>query len=182
MKRKIMIAITLCCLLFASCGNDNKVHIDWNTTKVYRWQDYFSTDEYPFEEDFEQKIELTDFPDTVFIWRTFGIVASIDGEECVLATGMPLWNAFFTDLNSDGFPELCTTVSFGSGIVDNHIVVYDYHNEKEYTLWERMHFDYSLYLDNGELFVLKSPYWNKEGDLEEVGKLQIENDILKFKP
>ena len=33
---------------------------------------------------------------------------------------MPLWNAYFTDLNGDGSPELCITVSYGSSMFDEY--------------------------------------------------------------
>lgn len=166
--------------------SDNKmVQVDWEHNKVYQWQDYSEADGNPFGEDFERKLELTDFPDTVFIWRNDGIYSYVNEEESLLAAGMPLWNAFFTDLNFDGFPELCTTAMWGNGISDNHIIVYDYHNKKEYALWRRAEFDYSLYLENDELYVLELPY-SGNGDIKsntkgDVGHLAIENDELVMK-
>ena len=79
------------------------------------------------------------------------------------------------------------TVSFGSGIVDEHIIVYDLRNEKEYTLWERMEYDYVLFMENGELFVRKNDYEKSissfwEDHIGEKGKLRIENNELVFVP
>lgn len=152
---------------------------NWDQNKVYQWG------EYPFEEDFELKLELAEFPDTVFIWRENTIYAYENGQERGLVEGMPLLNAYFTDLNGDGYPELCTTVAFGSGIVDEHIIVYDYHNDKAYTLWDRMEFDYILFSEDGELYVMKLSYDrdSRYGDSEAVvGGLAIENGELIMKP
>lgn len=164
---------------------NNVVQVDWECQKVYKWKDYFyynyETDENPPVYDFELKLELKDFPDTVFIWRNDGIYSYENGEEYPLAYGTSLWNAFFTDLNSDGFPELCVTVSIGSGIIDDHIIVYDYHNKKNYVLAERFNFDYSLYLENDELYVRKLPYLRGENSEADIGKLAIENDELVMK-
>ena len=162
--------------------SDNKiVQVDWEHNKVYQWQDYSEADGNPFGEDFERKLELADFPDTVFIWRNDSIYAYANGEESTLASGMPLWNAFFADLNSDGFPELCTTASIGNGLSDDHVIVYDYHNKKEYALWRRAEFDYSLYLENDELYVRELPYERDKNTKAKIGQLAIENGELVMK-
>lgn len=73
---------------------------------------------------------------------------------------------------------------FGYGLCDEHIAVYDYHNSHNYFLWDRGQYDYSLFLDNNELYVKKSPYgwWMEESNEPyEIGKLAIENDFLIFK-
>lgn len=146
--------------------------------EVYLWQDYFETDEFPFGEDFELKYELAEFPDTVFIWKDYTIYSYENGEERSIVSGMPLWNAFFTDLNADGYPELCTTASWGSGIVSDSVFVFDYHNDKAYGLSDRMNYDYSLYLKNGKLYVRQLPYNRDENTKANVGKLAIKNDEL----
>lgn len=164
-----------------SIADDNKAQVDWKNKNVYKWQDYYEADEYQFGEDFELKLELTEFPDTVFIWRDTNIYACANGQEHMLVSGMPLWNAFYTDLNSDGFPELCATVSMGSGIVDEHIIVYDYHNEKEYILEDRTKYDYSLYIEDDELCVRQLPYSEKDKSKAVIGTLAIKDDGLVFK-
>lgn len=186
--KKIMVLLTTTTLLLCTACSNSKtnentdiVNVDWENNKVYKWQDYYKYAESPFGEDFEIQLKLADFPDTVFIWRTFSISDYTNGEERVLVNGMPVVNAFFTDLNSDGFPELCTSVCFGNGICDEHIVVYDYHNEIEHTIWDRMNFDYFLYLENDELYVRELPYVRGENPEENIGKLVIENDKLVMK-
>ena len=78
--------------------------------------------------------------------------------ETVLFSGMPIWNACFLDVTGDGLPDLCATVSYGSGMVDTHVVVYDYANRQEYTLWDRGFFDYSLRVEDGKLLCDQKPY------------------------
>lgn len=182
MNCRIFIIILLCCL-FASCDKVKQLQDDLDSNKVYQWADYSDAEEFPFDEDFELKIKLDVFPDTEFVWRQYEILAYSDGKENVLVDGM-LLNAFFTDINDDGFPELCSSVMCGSGIVDEHIVVYDYHNGKNYCLWDRGEYDYILFLENNELYVKKSPYmrWLEESsEHSEIGRLAIENDSLIFK-
>ena len=87
------------------------------------------------------------FPDVLFAYDGYQITA--DGK--TLIQGMPIWNVYLTDLNGDQKAEICTTVGYGSGLIDTHVVVYDYANSQEYTLWERGVYDYSLRLDNGVL-------------------------------
>lgn len=187
MKKTIILLTIIALSLCTACSNSEKsentasVTVDWNTNKVYQWQDYSQDEKFPVGEDFEIQLRLADFPDTVFIWRELSISSQKNGEERVLVNGMPIMNAFFTDLNSDGFPELCSSVYFGSGICDEHLVVYDYHNEMTYTLWDRMKFNYSLYLENDDLYVRELPYLKGENTEENIGKLLIENNELVIK-
>ena len=102
----------------------------------------------------EAELKTPEFPGVLFHWDGYNITA--DGE--TLIQGMPTWNAYLTDLNGDGKPEICATVSFGSGMIDTHVVVYDYVNRQEYTLWDRGEYDYSLRMDSGMLICEKYSY------------------------
>jgi hypothetical protein len=77
---------------------------------------------------------------------------------------MPIWNTYFCDLTGDGLPELCSTLSFGSGMIDNRVMIYDYANGVSYELSDRGYYDYSLRLDeaDGRLYVDKTLYPNGE--------------------
>ena len=45
---------------------------------------------------------------------------AVTGNEITsLYTGMPIWNVYFCDLTGDGLPELCSSISGGSGMIDN---------------------------------------------------------------
>jgi hypothetical protein len=97
-------------------------------------------------------------------------VTRTDTGEAVL-NGMPIWNIFLCDLTGDGTRELCATVSFGSGIVDNHIIVADLTTGEQHTLWERGEYDYTLHLEQGELLCEKRSY--RTGALVEKGQFAL---------
>ena len=110
--------------------------------------------------DFPQNLEARNpaFPGVTFRCNGYEMKAEDDMGETVLFSGMPIWNACFTDVTGDGLPDVCATVSFGSGMVDTHVVVYDYANGQEYTLWDRGIFDYWLRVEDGKLLCDQKPY------------------------
>lgn len=179
MKHKIFHLLIAGFLVLTSCSDSKEIKNNWEQNKIYKWGDYFKSSEY-LDEDFELTMTLENFPDTTFKWTEFSVEAIENRNEKLLVSGMPVLNVYFADLTNDGFPELCSTVMYGSGICDRHIEVFDYKNDKKYTLWERMLYDYNLIMENNELLVKKFPYSYYEDDKTEIGKLIIEDDILKF--
>lgn len=179
MKQRILFLLISAFLLLTSCSQNKEIQTNWEQNKVYKWSDYFKNSEYP-DEDFEEEIMISDFPDVTFKWTEFSVKAIENGNEKGLISGMPVLSVYFTDLTNDGFPEICSTVMCGSGIVDSHIEVFDYKTNKLYTLWERMLYDYNLIMENNELLVEKRPYFYYGDDTVETGKLIIEDDVLKF--
>ena len=142
--------------------------------KVVQWFDYYNDFE-GFSWDSTKEITVAAFPGVTFRWMA-GVEAIENGSTRTLFQGMPLWNVFFADVTGDDKPELCATVSFGSGMIDDHIVVYDYENRQSYTLWERGTFDYHLYMNNGALYVGKTPY---DGDKQiDYGTLTMQDGLL----
>lgn len=85
-------------------------------------------------------------------------IAHPDGTITTVLSGMPIRNAYFCDLNGDGVSELCAGTSFGSGMVDDRICVYDFVAEKHYALQARGEYDYTLSEENGVLMVTMRPY------------------------
>ncbi len=127
----------------------------------------------PWDE--SQELTLTEFPGVTFTWTSEKVTA--DGEG--LFWGMPVWNVYLTDLTNDGNPELCATVSFGSGLVDNRVIVFDYVTGKEYLLSDRMYHDYFLTLDNGKLMVTQTD--RLDGKPLVTAKLRLVNgEIFRF--
>ncbi len=120
--------------------------------KVVQWFDYYNDFE-GFSWDSTKEITVAAFPGVTFRWTAGSVEAVENSKTRTLFSGMPVWSVYFTDLTGDGKPDLCATVSFGSGIVDNHIVVYDYANLQSYTLWDRVQFELHLYTVNGALYV-----------------------------
>ncbi len=120
------------------------------------------------------RYEHPSFPDTVFEWKEGQIYTVQNGEEALLISGMPVLNAVFCDLTGDGLPELCTTVAFGSGMVDHRIVVYDFAAQCEYTLHDRGYFDYWLTVEDGVLAANRSFYPKESAPATEKGRLLLQ--------
>ena len=143
-----------------------------------QWFDYLDD---PAEMQREGRMEATipDFPDVTFRCDSGRMEAVTEDGIASLYTGMPIWNTYFCDLSGDGFPELCSTVSFGSGIIDNHIVIYDYANSAGYELSDRGDFDFVLRFHeaDGCLYVNKTKYNTEE--LVESGRLIFKDDCLQ---
>ncbi len=135
------------------------------------WFD-FSQDGYPRG---EREIVLPEYPGTVFRCDGLNLWAEKAGEEIPLYSGMPIWSVYFCDLNGDGRRELCSQVSWGSGMIDEHIEAYDYAAGEGYSLWERCDYDYFLRFEDGELKACKSPYvrFFEDGEITAEGKLSL---------
>ena len=140
-----------------------------------QWLDYYeSSADMPW--DSAKEITVDAYPDVTFRWTAGSVEAVENGKTRTLFTGMPIWNVYFADVTGDGKSELLATVSFGSGVIDEHIVVYDYENKQSYTLWDRFIFDYHLYLADGKLLVGKMPY---NGDKQvDYGTLAVHDGVL----
>ena len=135
-----------------------------------KWFDYL---ENPEEMNWDGRLEiaLPEYPGVTFRWYPEKMEAVTENEITPLYTGMPIWNTYFCDLTGDGLPELCSTITFGSGIIDSRVIVYDYANGASYTLEDRGKYDYSLRLDesDGSLCVVQRAY--NSGDIAAVGEL-----------
>lgn len=118
----------------------------------------FSNDELDWNHEITTK--LLEFPWITFHYTPEKITAFnfLDGTEQVLIYGMPIWNAYFYDITGDGLPEICSSVSFGSGIVDERIIVYDYAHSASYELSDRGKYNYYLRMNDKD----KSLYVEKK--------------------
>lgn len=156
-----------------------EVRIVDEINSVIEWFDYLETpDEMKWDGSLE--ISLTEFPDVTFRW-TYGEMLAVKGSKSTsLYTGMPIWNAYFCDLTGDGLPELCSTISWGSGMIDNRVTIYDYANGVSYELSDRGYFDFTLRQDHqdGLLYVDKSKYNSNE--LVETGRLVFKNHCIQM--
>ena len=103
-------------------------------------------------ENLEETRESVEYPGVTFHWTPEKItMTDADGAETVLYYGMPVWNAYFSDLNGDGYSELCSMVSMGSGLIDERIEVYDIRNGRLSELQDRGYVNYTLSAENGAL-------------------------------
>ena len=156
-----------------------EVRIVDEINSVIEWFDYLETpDEMKWDGSLE--ISLTEFPDVTFRW-TYGEMLAVKGSKSTsLYTGMPIWNAYFCDLTDDGLPELCSTISWGSGMIDNRVTIYDYANGASYELSDRGYFDFTLRFHeaDGYLYVDKRKYNTDE--LVETGRLVFKNNSIQI--
>ena len=137
--------------------------------------DFIGDDNMPWEDTID--LDIPEFPDVKFQWTSEKITAN--GETIIW--GMPVWNVYLADLNDDGMPEICASVSIGSGISDNRIAVYDYISQKSYFLADRMTYDYYLTLEDGKLIAVQTAYPGAPGtgtDTIATGGLAIVDDEL----
>lgn len=177
----IILASALICAAAAVCfltnpkteqslpsGGDNVS--DMGPAQAEKWFDYL---ENPEEMNWDGRLEiaLPEYPGVTFRWYPEKMEAVTENEITPLYTGMPIWNTYFCDLTGDGLPDLCSTVTFGSGIIDSRIIVCDYANGESYTLEDRGKYDYSLRLDesDGSLCVVQRAH--DSGDIAAVGEL-----------
>lgn len=131
------------------------------------WFDYLHSNGMEWESRLETG--RPEFPGVTFRWTPGEVKALTQAGSETLFQGMPIWNSYFCDLTGDGKPELCATVSFGSGFIDNHVVVFDYENREIHYLWNRFVNDYELYLEKDRLYVAKRPPMGEE--ILESGRL-----------
>ena len=134
-----------------------------SNTRATKWFDYLAA---PDEMDWSGRLEinLPEFPEVTFRWYPEKIEAVTSDGITPLYTGMPIWNAYFCDLTGDGLPELCSTLSFGSGMIDNRVIIYDYGNGVSHTLEDRGNYDYTLRLNDsdGRLYAEQKIYNSEE--------------------
>jgi len=114
----------------------------------------------------EMKCTIAEFPGITFKSTPYEIVATTSWEhsdtagKTILISGMPIWNAYFSDLTGDGLPEICAQLSYGSGMIDNRVIIFDYANGVSYKLEDRGSHDYYLRMNDadGYLYVDKRVY------------------------
>lgn len=152
-------------------------HESLNADTATKWFDCLSGDEMIW--DGVREYDLDAFPGVTFRWSPLQLEAVTDEGIVTLYTGMPIWSVYFYDLTGDGKPELCSTLSYGSGIVDDRIIVYDYEAGVSYELSDRFHFDYVLRMQEDSLVVEKREAM--QGEIVETGELVFINDTIQLK-
>lgn len=160
---------------------EDNLFIPSDATVVSQWVDYYSSKgDMPWDESME--CQLPEFPGVTFRWTAEEVTAVDDDGEETLFQGMPVWSVYLADLNGDGCREFCSTISIGSGIVDDRVVVYDYATQMCYELSARGEYNYVLSKDVfGRLRVKQYAYLDyaimSSGDLalNQEGELYLAN-------
>jgi hypothetical protein len=151
-------------------------HIEPVTKEATQILDYYLNADMPWDESYE--FTIPEYSGTKFEWTSEKISAVENGEETELFTGMPIWSVFLCDLTGDGLPEICSTVSIGSGIIDNRIIVYDYKNRTIYELSDRFNYDYILSMQSQKLIAVKNPLDSINGGKPNYCSLSIKDGKL----
>ena len=137
------------------------------------WYD-FSREPELMDWNMEREYTISGFPGETFRCTPYEIAAG----DTPLMSGMPVWSAYLSDLSGDGYPEICAEVSFGSGIIDNRILVYDYANGICYTLENRGFHDYFLWRNDSDGLLYADKRIYPDGALLHSGPLVIEDGNL----
>lgn len=159
--------------------DDYQNTVNQNYGEVRKFFDHYLTDSILWDE--EKDFYIEGLPEVRFVCTSEEVRAiDTNGNEEVLFGGMPIWSIYLTDLNGDGIREICSGVSFGSGIVDDHIVAYDYAAKKLYELSDRGYNDYYLsYSGLAPLMAYERDY--ASGELTGYcGKLLLDGETLTF--
>jgi beta-lactamase regulating signal transducer with metallopeptidase domain len=158
-------------------GKDGKTEqTNDNTYSVTQILDYYRSDSMTW--DGSHAFTIPEFPDVTFTWTAEKLSATENGVERGLFTGMPVWSVYLCDLTGDGTPEICSTVSFGSGIIDDRIIAYDCKANAVYELADRMAFDYTLSMQDQKLICTQRPYDESSGENVTQGSLAIKDGRL----
>lgn len=150
------------------------------TYEPQKWVDFFRDGELPWTSTYD--LTLDEFPGVMFNWTSGKVTATEHNGIKDLFTGMPVWNVYLADLSSDGLPELCATVSFGSGIVDTRVIIYDYANDRLYDLSDRGYYDCFLSIKDSQLVVTQAGFSNNsDNDIQAIGSMAIiDGELVTF--
>ena len=175
-----VVLAVIVCVFVAVCFLTNPVTKNNGTDgTVTEWFDYLETpDEMVWDGRLE--INLPEFPGVTFRWYPEKMEAVTEEGIVPLFHGMPIWNTYFCDLTGDRIPDLCSTYTFGSGIIDSRIIIYDYANGASHELSDRGYFDFTLRFNeaDGYLYVDKTKYNTDE--LVETGRLVFKNNSIQI--
>jgi len=165
--KRLLAFIILSALTFGMIGCANsEPPVDINTgTATVKWLDFSE-----MSWDDVIKLELPEFPGATFIGSALEVSIADQNGERSLFDGLPIWNVYLADITGDGLSDFVATISFGSGIIDTRVLVYDIANDILYGLSDRAVFDYELEEDDGRLVVIRTAWGG--GD-RQIGELSI---------
>lgn len=134
--------------------------------------------------DEQQKVTLEEFPGVTFWADVFNLSYKVGEESNFIFSGMPITDIYFYDVNGDGYREVCASGCWGSGIIDESIIIFDYTTKKRYSLRDRMKTDFSFEMKNGELMVKIRIGYSENYDLGSIkiteDKMEVSCDAITF--
>lgn len=132
-----------------------------------------------------QELQLDAYPGVTFRWNGGSVEAEQDGETRQLFVGMPVWNVYLCDLTGDGKPEFCSTVSFGSGWIDERVIIYDYAAMQSWEIEMRPSYNYQLSLSGTNLILSRRVIMSPESPVLETKSLSdsawlTQEDVIRL--
>jgi len=171
-------AVSSVAIISVGCYAEYKSIVPSTTYVPSEWFNFYTAyktaNEWPWDSP-DLDLKLEEFPEDVFCWAPTTLDVTVtdkNGTKSVFYQLCPKWNVFLADLNGDGLPELCATISAGFGVTSENIAVYDYSGDNVYALWALdAGGDLSLSLEKGRLIATLSHA--RVGGVISVGELAI---------
>lgn len=175
---KILAPLFIASFSLAGCHLDN-ANSEWyaSSIKGIKLFDYWVDGEDCFDKA-KDGVSLSEYPDVTFKYDKS--TSELKANEEVIHYGM--FSLYAADFNNDGYRELCIGFSVGSGIIDERIDIYDYHNGKIiFQLNHRVGYpdqanDYYLFLDDLDQLCVKETLNMKPGEETRTGRFTVDTD------
>ena len=192
MKKTFFIILFLCTVfVFVSCRNTNiPEHSEASTAEtgdtdkqndtltgihgVRFWDSHHPDDSerYP-----EWGVTFGFLPGIEFTRATNGTVSAND-ELLIGGPGYGCTSFYTAKLTEADKPVLCFGMCSGSGIVDENIVIMDFESKQEiYTLRDREHYDYQLFVRDGLLCVRELVFMTNE--VARTGRFTYDGTVVR---
>lgn len=177
-KKSIIVSLLISSFSLGGCNLDN-VNSLWyaSSIKGIKLFDYWVDGEDCFDKA-KDGVSLPEYPDVTFKYDKS--TSELKANEEVIHYGM--FSLYAADFNNDGYRELCIGFSVGSGIIDERIDIYDYHNGKIiFQLNHRVGYpdqanDYYLFLDDLDQLCVKETLNMKPGEETRSGRFTVDTD------
>lgn len=177
-KKSIIVSLLISSFSLSGCnlGPNNS---EWyaSSIKGIKLFDYWFDGEDCFDKA-KDGVSLSEYPDVTFKYDKS--TSELKANEEVIHYGM--FSLYAADFNNDGYRELCIGFSVGSGIIDERIDIYDYHNGKIiFQLNHRVGYpdqanDYYLFLDDLDQLCVKETLIMKPGEETRTGRFTVDTD------
>lgn len=162
-------------------NSSGTLHDNPDGSTAWMWFDYNVNSEQTILNG-TKEIELPEYTGVTLHFSSGEVVAETDKGTTPLYGGamMSVWSVYFCDMTGDGIPDLCSELSFGSGIIDERIIVYDYENGVSYELSDRGNYDYYLrFEENTEHLYVDKKIYNSD-ELVSSGRLGFEDNCIQI--
>ena len=177
-KKSIIVSLLISSFSLGGCHLDN-VNSEWyaSSIKGIKLFDYWLDGEDCFDKA-KDGVSLSEYPDVTFKYDKS--TSELKANEEVIHYGM--FSLYAADFNNDGYRELCIGFSVGSGIIDERIDIYDYHNGKIiFQLNHRVGYpdqanDYYLFLNDLDQLCVKETLNMKPGEETRTGRFTVDTD------